>query len=57
VSEEENLLISTVYMKGLRAVFMSYAFLLSLHVVICVFIEDYGLKKGVQPLQSERDIA
>ena len=43
LSEDDNQLISTVYMTGLRAVFASYAMLIALYFLSSLFVEDYGL--------------
>ncbi|KAI8948462.1 putative efflux pump antibiotic resistance protein [Xylaria longipes] len=46
LTDEERSIISHGYMKGLRAVFTSFAVLIAIHVVSCVCIQDYGLRRG-----------
>ncbi|KAI1809582.1 putative efflux pump antibiotic resistance protein [Poronia punctata] len=44
LTAEERALIIQGYMKGLHAVFASFAVLIAVYLGACVFIEDYGLK-------------
>ncbi|KAI0554514.1 putative efflux pump antibiotic resistance protein [Xylaria curta] len=46
LTDEERGLIIQGYMKGLRAVFASFAVLIAIHVVSCACIQDYGLSRG-----------
>ena len=45
-SGKDRQLIVQSYMDGLRAVFVSYIFLVLVHLCACVCIEDYGLRKA-----------
>lgn len=54
LTEEEKSLVSQGYMKGLHAVFASFAVLIAIHVCACLFIEDYGIKRdGLQRKQQQ----
>jgi hypothetical protein len=55
LSDDDNQLISTVYMTGLRAVFASYAILIALYFFSSLFVEDYGL--GGKRLEAKKSVA
>jgi hypothetical protein len=46
LNDEEIDTICGAYMKGLNAVFISFAVLIFIHLCACVFIQDYGLRRG-----------
>lgn len=46
LTDEEMDMITHAYMKGLHAVFVIFAVLISIHLCSCVCIRDYGLKQG-----------
>ncbi|KAI1177410.1 putative efflux pump antibiotic resistance protein [Nemania sp. FL0916] len=54
LSEEDKVVISQTYMRGLHAVFISFAILVLIHLCSCMFIRDYGLRRssGQQQRQS-----
>ncbi|KAI1756418.1 putative efflux pump antibiotic resistance protein [Xylaria castorea] len=52
LTDEERDIITQGYMKGLRVVFASFAVIIAIHVVSCVCIRDYGLRRG-DTLQQE----
>ncbi|GFF53934.1 hypothetical protein IFM51744_08234 [Aspergillus udagawae] len=43
LSDDDKQLVSTVYMRGVQAVFVSYAVLTAIYFLCSLFIEDYGL--------------
>jgi hypothetical protein len=43
ISNQDKALILAVYMKGLRAVFISYAVLASIYFLCTLLVKDYGL--------------
>ncbi|KAB8231128.1 major facilitator superfamily domain-containing protein [Aspergillus alliaceus] len=56
LSEEEKLLVSAVYMKGLHAVVFLYLILANVYFIACWFIEDCSLnRKVVQNIASEEE--
>lgn len=54
LSAEDKALISTVYMRGILAIFGSYAFLMTILFVLALFVEDYGLSRKEDPAQENR---
>jgi hypothetical protein len=55
LSEDERRLISAVYMRGLSAVFSSYAALLAVFFFCCFFVQDYGLVGGRRQKDGSND--
>ena len=53
LSEDDKQLISSVYMRGLHVVFVSYALLTSFLFVSTLFLRDYGL--GTKQQEWEED--
>ncbi|KAI1119925.1 putative efflux pump antibiotic resistance protein [Nemania abortiva] len=45
VTAEERVMIVEAYMRGLQAVFSSFAVLIAVHLCACACIRDYGLKQ------------
>ncbi|KAF7160165.1 hypothetical protein CNMCM5623_005680 [Aspergillus felis] len=43
LSDDDKHLVSTVYMRGVQAVFVSYAVLITVYFLCSLFLEDYGL--------------
>lgn len=54
LSAEDKALISSVYMRGILAIFGSYAFLMTVLFVLSLFVEDYGLSRKEDPPQENR---
>ncbi|KAL7928720.1 major facilitator superfamily domain-containing protein [Trichoderma chlorosporum] len=46
LTDEEMEMIIQAYMKGLHAVFVIFAVLISIHLCSCLSLRDYGLKQG-----------
>ena len=44
ISNQDKELILALYMKGLRAVFISYAVLASIYFLCSLLVKDYGLR-------------
>jgi hypothetical protein len=54
LSDDEKQLISSVYMRGLHAVFMSYAALMILLFLCTLFVYDYGLHGAQKQPKADR---
>lgn len=52
LTEEERAMITEAYMKGLQAVFASFAVLIAVHLCACASIRDYGLNQGLSKKQQ-----
>jgi uncharacterized membrane protein YqjE len=52
LSDDDKQLISSVYMRGLHVVFVSYALLISFLFVSTLFLRDYGLGTKQQSRQE-----
>jgi uncharacterized membrane protein YqjE len=52
LSDDDKKLISSVYMRGLHVVFVSYALLISFLFVSTLFLRDYGLGTKQQSHQE-----
>ena len=51
LTTEDKATITEAYVKGLKAVFASFAVLVAVHLCACACIRDYGLEQGQKTKQ------